>query len=169
MGKRIGWWVLCFVITPIILVGCGQVEISESVGTPVPVSTPKLARPMHDLAILAAEINPPIGNSLSLAEGLSAFELVIAVENRGLVAERDILLEAWLKDLTSPAGAILLNGRTVLPYLAPGEVEVGRIKAAGVVQLSSKYELEVVIRPAPDESYLGNNSKKYTISVTLPR
>ncbi len=162
---------LCLALAAISLsvVGCGQVKVSEAASYSTPGPEAAGARPQHDLAVLAAEIDPPLDGAISFPSGTANFQLLVAVENRGSQPERDVIVEAWLRGPQAGESAVLLSGRTITPYLAPGQVEVATLTASGVIPLYDTYGLVVSVRPAPGETYVGNNTSEYQISVTLPR
>jgi len=153
------------VFAGLLLSGCGQISISQAVGTPLASTS---ARPQHDLAILGAEINPPLDGAISLTDGTTNFELQVAVENRGTSAERDVIVEGWLKAPGADDSSVLMSQRAIVPYIAPGEVKVAKLTATGVVPILPAYVLVVSVRPVLFEANLGNNTSQYEISVGLP-
>jgi hypothetical protein len=149
------------------LVGCAEVEVSQA-GTPEAFSNDAPSWPEHDLAFLGAEMDPPLSGAISYPEGSASFRLLVAVENRGRQAERDVIVEAWLKSSAGGREKVLLSGTSIAPYLAPGQVQVVELPASGVVPILSSYVLEVSVRPSPQETYLDNNTSEYEISVSPP-
>ena len=163
------FWI-SLVIVGLWLVGCGQVEISEPL--PAPGSPKNLAadRPEHDLAVLGAEVDPPLDGTVRPIDGINTItrQLLVAVENRGGQPERDVIVEAWLKAPNGRDEVVILNGKTIIPYLAPGEVKVAKVSASGVIPVLSSYLIVVTVRPVPSEAYVGNNTNQYQVTVLLP-
>lgn len=150
------------------LTGCGQVRVSQAANTPEAWRGTAPEWPEHDLAFLGAEVDPPLAGAIGYPDGDTRFQLLVAVENRGRQAERDVIVEAWLKAPAGQRGKVLISGSTIAPYLAPGQVEVVRLPASGVVPILPSYVLEVSVRPGPQETYLDNNTGEYEIVITPP-
>ncbi|NPV08852.1 MAG: hypothetical protein HPY83_12940 [Anaerolineae bacterium] len=152
----------------LVLIGCGQVRVSQAAKTPEARRGSAPVWPEHDLAFLGAEIDPPLAGAIGYPDGDTRFQLLVALENRGRQAERDVIVEAWLRAPAAQGGRVLISGSTIAPYLAPGQAEVVRLPASGVVPILPSYILEVSVRPGPQETYLDNNSGEYEIAITPP-
>ena len=157
-----------FALANLLQVGCGQVQVSESPPMPIPMETPATGRPEHDLAILGAEVDPPLDGANRLMGGAVSFQLLVAVENRGSQPERDVIVEAWLKAPSGREEVVILNGKTIVPYLAPGEVRVAKVSASGAIPVLSSYTIAVTVRPVRFETNVGNNTNQYQVFVLLP-
>ncbi|MHB0877240.1 MAG: hypothetical protein ACYC5O_14475 [Anaerolineae bacterium] len=155
------------VVCAMLVAACSSVRVVES-PTRAAAGVPTAGRPNHDLAILAAEIYPPLEALLQTSAGRSDLQLTVAIENRGSVAERDVIVEAWLRAPGGGADALLLTAKTIVPYVTPGEVEVAKLTASGDIPLLQSYTLEVSVRPVPSETLLTNNTSVYSISVSVP-
>ena len=149
----------------VLVLSCGQVKITEAPQTFIASEAAPLGRPEHDLAVLGAEMNPQLDGVLRAPRGAATFQLLVAVENRGTQPERDVIVEAWLE---SDGDQILLTSKTIVPYVAPGEVAVARLSATGVIAIMPCYVMTVSVRPVPFETYVGNNTSEYEIAVSAP-
>jgi hypothetical protein len=163
---RLARW-LGLAVCGLLLMGCGQVEVSEAPRTPVAAAAARDSRPEHDLSVLAAEISPPLSELVHSANGAVSLQLLVAIENRGGLAERDVIVEAWL-EAGQGGGPVILTAKTIVPYLAPGEVKVAKLNATGVITIMPSYVMTVSARPVPFETYVGNNTCEYGISVSVP-
>jgi hypothetical protein len=151
----------------LLLSGCGQIQISQDGSTPVAGTSATNSRRAHDLAVLGAEISPPLDGAISLTDGATSFELQVAIENKGSSPERDVIVEGWLQAPDANGASVLVSRRAIVPYIAPGEVKVAKLAASGVVPILSSYTLVVSVRPVLSETYIGNNTSEYQISVNL--
>lgn len=159
---------LGLVLCGAMLAGCSQVVISQSPNKGATLEHGTTARPQHDVAVLGAEISPPLDGAIRLTEGRANFQLLVAVENRGTQPARDVIVEAWLKAPGDKADGAIVTGRTIVPYLAPGEVGLARLSQAAAVPVLPSYVLVVSARPVPLETNVANNTSRYEVSVTLP-
>ncbi|MGQ9554195.1 MAG: hypothetical protein ACUVWR_08800 [Anaerolineae bacterium] len=166
-AKRYVLWI-SLAIVGLWLTGCGQVRVSEPLQAPGFPGGLAADRPEHDLAVLAVEVDPPLDSVVRPISGAINFQLLVAVENRGDQAERDVIVEAWLKAPNGRDEVVILNGKTIVPYLAPGEVKVAKVSASGVIPMLSSYLIVVTVRPVPSETYVGNNTSQYQVTVSLP-
>ncbi len=146
--------------------GCGSVEIREA-GTP-DADAVRIAdvSPERDLAVGSLEISPDLSQAIGLSDGSTVLRLQTTVENRGRVEETDVLVEAWLRAPARYGGMVLLQAAEVVPSIEAGSAQPVQLQASGVVPILSAYVLEVSVRPARQEQYLGNNVAQYEIAVS---
>lgn len=160
-GSKRFW--IALALCALLAASCGSVRVVEAPTPAAAVAT--VGRPSHDLAILAAEINPSLDAVLQSRTKPSDLQLTVAVENRGSAAERDVIVEAWLR---TNSQTVLLSAKTIVPLVNPGEIAVAKLSASGDIPLMSSYSLEVSIRPVPAETSITNNTSTYSISVSVP-
>lgn len=147
---------------------CAPVSVVES-PTEVAAVAVTSERPAHDLAILGAEISPSLEAAFQGDPSQLSLQLMVAVENRGSLAASDVIVEAWLRAPGGQPATALLSAKTIVPYVRPGEVEVAKLTAAAAdIPRLQSYVLEVSVRPSAGETYVGNNTSQYSISVSAP-
>lgn len=167
MRARASWLRTGLAVFALVVTACGSVRVVES-PTRATAATPAAGRPAHDLAVLGAEINPPLETALQQSATGASLQLLVAVENRGSVAEADVIVEAWLRAPGEHADTVLLSAKTIIPYVTPGEVEIARLTTDGQIPRLQAYTLVVSVRPAPMETFIDNNTHEYSIAVSLP-
>lgn len=148
------------------MTGCSAVEVHEAPGEHVHVTELVGEAPERDLAVSGLEIDPDLSRAIGLPGGSTNFRLLATVENRGRVDESEVLVEAWLRAPAGHGGMVLMQGAEVVPSLPAGESQVVQLDASGVVPILTSYVLEVSVRPARQEQYLGNNVAQYEITVS---
>ncbi len=146
--------------------GCSAVQIEESSHPNVPAAPLAEERPERDLALTGLTIAPDLSRAIDVPGGATSLWLQVTVENRGTVDETEVLVEAWLRAPAQQGGMVLLQGVEMAPLLPAGESQVMQITASGLVPILPSYVLEVSVRPALQEQYLGNNVVHYEIFVS---
>jgi hypothetical protein len=149
------------------LAGCAQVQVIDAdrpTETPTPYSELTSQREPRDLAILGIEFNPPLRYEEVVAAG--RMTMLVAVENRGLLAEANVQVEARL---VGAGDSDLLADRTEqLDVIAPGEVRLVRFDSLSLVPYRPSYLLTVIVSPAAGEANLADNQRTYKLSVSVP-
>lgn len=147
------------------LSGCGGgAKVTEQLPAPLAeISMAESALPAaHDLAILAIDFSPPL-ECKELWADQGQVTLLIAVENRGLCQEKEVRVCARLSDCHSTE--TLLRQSTMLPALAPGQVQVVRFAGVSNVPYRPAYRLQVEVSPAEGERALDNNARTYELTI----
>ena len=118
----------------------------------------------HDLAILAIDFNPPL-DTITAIQDLDGIQLLIAVENSGLVVERDLTVRVELRlDNRDPSPALV---RAVsIDEIAPGEIKVLRLRGLSEIPIRSEYWLKVRVLQAAGEENLANNQRIYRLQLS---
>jgi hypothetical protein len=153
--------VLILLLALVVLPGCtSAVEVLQPMAaTPQPVAT--VAPCAHELAILAVDFDPPLNYTRIVSNG--GVTLLVAVENRGLSEEKEVLVSARLWD---PADQRELVGETVcVRSLAAGEVLVVRFTQVSQLPRRDNYQLIVQIGPTAGETDTADNVRTYDIVV----
>lgn len=121
----------------------------------------------HNLAILAIDFDPPLNYQEIMAcksrgEGIT---LLVAVENTGVSAERDVLVRAKLSERLSET--VYVEKQGTIETIAPGEIKIVHLRDTDV-PFSFEYTLSVSIVPVPGEKRLDDNFKSYDLLITQP-
>ncbi len=161
--QRRFWLGLVLLAAALILPGCApHIEVLQSPGpTPWPVAT--VAPERHALAVRGVDFDPPLDVFQTTTSG--GVTLLVAVENRGLSAERDVRVTARLVDPGNLRE--LLNETVTLPILAPGEVWIARFTQVSDLPRLPSYRLLVHIEPVQGEADTADNSASYDIVVHM--
>lgn len=119
----------------------------------------------HNLAILAVDFDPPLNYQEIMAcksrgEGIT---LLVAVENAGVHAERDVLVRARLSDRSSET--VYVEKQGTIEIIAPGEIKIVHLRDTDV-PFSFEYTLSVSIVPVPGEKRIDDNFKSYDLLIT---
>lgn len=150
-----------------LLSGCVQVQVTAEVpnaATPTPYTQLESPRESRDLAILGIEFNPPLRAEEVVAAGRLA--MLVAVENRGLSEESQVVVEA---SLTGAGEAEALVKRSeILKSIAPGEVRLVRFESLALLPYRSAYVMTVSVPPLPNETRTADNVRSYRLSLTVP-
>ena len=148
------------------LAGCVQVQVTDAdrpTTTPTPYSELTSPREARDLAILGIEFNPPLRYEEVVSAG--RMTMMVAVENRGLMAEADVQVEARL--VGTGDGDELIRRTERVDAIAPGEVRVVGFDNLSLVPYRPAYILTVTVNPATDETRLSDNQRTYRLSVSV--
>jgi hypothetical protein len=149
-----------------LVAGCVQVQVTDvdrATSTPTVYGELTPPREVRDLAILGIEFNPPLKYEEVLAAG--RLTLLVAVENRGLVVENNVLVEARLADVTD--SDVLARRSERLDTLAPGEVRLVRFDSLALIPYRSAYLMTVSVTPAPGETHTLDNQRSYRLAVSV--
>ncbi|MDH7487903.1 MAG: hypothetical protein QHH80_00125 [Anaerolineae bacterium] len=120
--------------------------------------------PEHDIAVLAIDFDPPLDTIRSL-DDLKAVSLLVAVENTGLVSERNVVVRAELRlDNREPSPALVRTA--TVEQLAPGEVKVIRMQGLSEIPIRSEYWLRVRATPVLGETDITDNQRIYRLQLT---
>lgn len=169
------WWqrriaVACLatlLLTSPLLAGCVQVQVTDEgrdAATPTPYTELAFPREARDLAILGIEFNPPLRFDEIIAARRVA--LVVAIENRGLAVESQVVVDAWLTG--SGETQELIKRSEILESIAPGEVQLVRFESMSLLPYRSAYVMTVSVTPAPGETRTSDNQRSYRLSVSVP-
>jgi len=148
-----------------LLTGCTQFQIETRqldvfTATPHDVSA---RPPEHDVAVLAIDFDPPLDAIRSL-DDLKAVSLLVAVENTGLTAERNVVVRAELR-LDNREPSPLLTRIATVEQLAPGEVKVVRLQGLSEIPIRSEYWLKVRAVPVLGETDVTDNQRIYRLQL----
>jgi hypothetical protein len=158
---------LALLLATPLLAGCVQVQVTDDNREPV---TPTLygeltsPREVRDLAILGIEFNPPLQFQEVIAAG--KVTLLVAVENRGLIVEEGVVVEAHLVGANETD--VLVRRADRIGTLAPGEVKLIRFENMALVPYRPAYVLTVAVAPASGESRVTDNQRSYRLQVSVP-
>lgn len=157
------------VLSATLLSGCIKIQVIDR----TPSSPDRAAEPGgdraedHDLAVLAVDFDPPLEYEEIMAqkdrgEGLT---LLVAVENMGSVAERDVAVEVELSK--DGAATLFLHKQGVIDEIAPGEIKIIHFEDTEI-PFSYQYLLRVHVAPVGEETRLDNNQKSYDLLIAQP-
>ena len=149
--------------------GCVDVEVidrSASAPSSVIVSRQNSIEE-HNLAILAVDFDPPLNYQEIMAcksrgEGIT---LLVAVENAGVHAERDVLVRARLSQRSSEM--VYVEKQGMIETIAPGEIKIVHLRDTDV-PFSFEYTLSVSVVPVAGEKRFDDNFKSYDLLITQP-
>jgi len=150
----------------VLLSGCVEVQVVE----PAPSDTPGLSvSPLsaeegdHDLAVMAAVLDPPLEYEQLILRRQSV-TLLVAIENKGASTERNVTVHA---NLTSPRDAKLsLSQEATIASIAPGEIQIVRFARLQEIPYYTAYRLEVSVDAVAGELDLGDNGKVYDVRIS---
>ena len=150
----------------VLLSGCVEVQVVE----PAPSDTPDLiVSPLpsgegdHDLAVMAAVLDPPLQYQQLILRRQSV-TLLVAIENRGASTERNVTVRA---SLTSPRDPKLnLSQEANVVSIAPGEIQIVRFARLQEIPYTTAYRLEVSVDPVAGELDLSDNGKVYDVRLS---
>jgi len=114
------------------------------------------------LAVLTVEFDPPLDYQQLIFRRQSV-TLLVAVENLGNTAERDVTVRAELSSPENPD--LLLTQGASVASIAPGEIQVVHFSRLGEIPYHQAYHLEVMVDPVAGESELGDNRKAFDIQI----
>ncbi|MBN1661748.1 MAG: hypothetical protein JXA93_25365 [Anaerolineae bacterium] len=163
-ARTLLWLTSTLALMLVFLVGCAEVEVIDT--TPeaeVGVFTSPLSeQSKHDLAVMTVEFDPPLSYQQLIARRQSV-ALLVVVENRGTITEREVVVEA---KLTSPQDSTLsIAQEAVVGGIAPGEIRIVRFRRLDDIPYHETYRLEVAVEPVSGESNLSNNRKAFEIQI----
>ena len=162
---RVAFFVL--LLAAVVLSGCVDVEVvdrSASALNSVAVSD-RAVTEEHDLAVLAVDFDPPLNYQEIVAcksrgEGIT---LLVAVENTGVSAEQNVLVQAGLSERSSKT--VYVEKQGTIDTIAPGEIKIVHLRDTDI-PFSFEYTLSVSIVPVAGETRLEDNSKTYDLLIT---
>ena len=167
-GKRMGVFApAILVLAALALSGCIQIQVIDRT-PPAPELTMVPAKVAeHNLAVLAVDFDPPLEYEEIVAakkrgEGIT---LLVAVENTGLNAEQNVVVQVEL--FKGPEGMQILKQEGVIEAIAPGEIKICRFKDTSI-PFSNEYRLKVYVVPVAGETQLADNQKSYDLLITQP-
>jgi hypothetical protein len=160
----------CTIAVPILIIVCltllgcqSSIEIVTPAATsvlPIVTAVPQA----HAVAIVGVDFDPALDYNQILSNG--GITLLVAVENRGLTAETNVVLEARLLDMADKAGPReLLNDMVTIRSLAPGEVHVVRFNQVADLPVRERYKLVTELSPVRGERELSDNVRSFDILV----
>lgn len=129
---------------------------------PLPVAT--VAPAEHSVAIIGVDFDPPLDYAQIIASG--GLTLLVAIENRGLLAEPYLEATARLLDPDeADVAAVLLDETLIARDLAPGEIRVLRFTQVRTLPPRTRYELVVQLSDVPGDVASEDNVRRYDILV----
>jgi hypothetical protein len=150
----------------VLLMGCQPlievVQPASPLGSPL-MPPPTVAPDERGLAILGVEFDPPLEAGQILSRG--GVTLLVALENRGLVAETSAHVTARLSDPDAIRPSDLARETITVRNLEPGELRVVRFAQVTDLPLRSRYTLTVEVLPVSGERDMDDNSRTYDIVV----
>lgn len=163
--RRLRVVIMLSLLLTVVLTGCTQIRIeTRPLDTFNAVAQDVSAKiHEHDLAVLAIDFDPPLDTIVSVQD-LNGVQLLIAVENSGLVVERDLTLVAELRlDSRDPVPALVRV--TSIDQIAPGEAKVVRLRGLSEIPIRSEYWLKVRISPVLGEEDIADNQRIYRLQL----
>jgi hypothetical protein len=160
------WLVVALASILVGLGGCAEVEVVDSTpaaaspdlfGSPLPAGQEK-----HDLAVMAADVDPPL-NYQQLILHRQSVALLVVIENMGSGTERGITVQAQLTSPEDPSLSLTREARVT--SIAPGEIQIVRFSRLGEIPYRQTYRLEVTVVPLPGETDVVNNRKAFDIQI----
>ncbi len=129
---------------------------------PMPIAT--VAPAARSIAIIGVDFDPPLDHAqIVLGGGLT---LLVAIENRGLMAEPEVEVTARLLDpVEADEPSILLHETISARDLAPGELRVLRFTEVRALPVRTCYELVVQLGQVEGDADLADNIRSYDILV----
>jgi hypothetical protein len=155
---------LILILVSLTLLGCqSSIELVTPAATPVlPIVT--VVPQAHAVAIVGVDFDPALNYNQILSNG--GVTLLVAVENQGLAAETNVVLEARLLDMVDEAGPReLLDDTVIIRSLAPGEVHVARFNQVTDLPVRERYKLVAELSPVRGERELSDNVRSFDILV----
>jgi hypothetical protein len=148
-----------------VLTGCTQIQIEtrpfDVLNTAAQAVPERPAE--HDLAILAIEFDPALDTITSIQD-LNGVHLLVAVENSGLVVERDVAVVVELRlDNKDPSPALVRISK--IDQIAPGEVKIIRLRGLSEIPFRPEYWLKVRVSPVVGEDDTADNQRFYRLQV----
>jgi hypothetical protein len=148
------------------LAGCVEVKVVDStpaVTAPDTSVNPQAAdAPVHNLAVLTVDFDPPLSYQ-QLIKRRQSVTLLVVVENTGSETERDVTVRAELTTLEDPE--LLLTRGASVASIAPGEIQVVRFARLGDIPYHQSYRLEVSVDPVDGEGNTNDNRKAFDIQI----
>lgn len=164
--RRLRVAVLLSALLLTVLTGCTQFQVEtrqlDALTTTAQDVSARL--PQHDVAVLAIDFDPPLETIQSLSD-LETVSLLVAVENTGLAAERNVVVRAELRLDNREPSPVLVRTATV-EQLAPGEVRVIRLQGLSEIPIRTEYWLRVRAIPVVGESDITDNQRIYRLQLT---
>lgn len=127
---------------------------------------PSERAPNRDLAVISVDFDPPL-RLISPNTSPSEVSLLVAVDNKGKLPERHVVVNAVLR--SQPADELLVNRQVVVPHLAPGQAEVVRFAGFPSIPIRSGYLVTVTLEPVPGEEVLFNNTMTMPLQIVMSR
>jgi hypothetical protein len=164
-ARTLLWLTSTLALMLMFLAGCAEVEVIDT--TPEAGEVEVFASPLseeskHDLAVMTVEFDPPLNYQQLIARRQSV-ALLVVVENRGTITEREVVVEA---SLTTPQdNALSITQEAIVDHIAPGEIRIVRFGRLDDIPYHETYHLEVAVEPVSGESILGNNRKAFEIQI----
>jgi hypothetical protein len=166
-SRWIPWCVTSMLMLVLVtLAGCVEVKVVDT--TPAAATPDTYSSPLpagandHDLAVLTADLDPPL-NYQQLILRRQAVTLLVAVENTGSSTERDVTVRAELSTPEDPN--LQITQGASIASIAPGEIQVVRFARLGEIPYHQIYRLEMKVDPVAGESNLGDNRKAFDIQI----
>ena len=149
--------------------GCINIQLIDrtpSTIEPTP-SIPEHDIEEHNLAVLAVDFDPPLNYEDIVArrntgEGIT---LLVAVENTGATAERDVSVEVTLSK--EEGNTLFLHKEGSIDAIAPGEIKLVHFKDTEI-PFSYEYQLRVHVAAVDGETRVTDNVKSYDLLITQP-
>jgi hypothetical protein len=155
-----------FVMVVGALGGCAwSVEQVQEGSSASPLAAATVTPSEHELVIAGVDYDPPIDKSGTVnADG--GVTLLVALANRGMVAERDVRVTARLADpQLPPSYADLLVDSVTVPSLKRGEVRQVRFTHLTDVPIRDRYLLTVQVDRVAGETDIRDNVRSYNIAL----
>jgi len=149
--------------------GCAQIRIMEQdtgldILAPAPITVGTATGAAHDISIMGIDFAPPLQQT---AQALSSnkITLLVAIENKGVQVENNVVVEARLLSGTQES---LLQGVSRVEAIAPGEVKIASFSDFSPVSLKPDYQLAIHVPGVPGETRLADNDKHFRLQIVGP-
>jgi len=149
--------------------GCAQLRVVDQdtgvdIAVPAPITVGTVTGAAHDIAIMGIDFTPPLQQT-EQALSSSKLTLLVAIENKGVQVESNVVVEARLLSGTKES---LLQGVSSLEAIAPGEVKIASFSDFSLVSLKPDYQLAVHVPGVPGETRLADNDKHFRLQIVGP-
>lgn len=132
--------------------------------SPLPQPIATVAPAAHAIALIGVDFDPPLEQFRITAS--ASLTLLVAVENRGLLAEPQVAVTARLWDPAVADAPVMLLDETVLAReVASGEVRIVRFSEVQRLPVRNRYVLEVAVTSAAGDAFMEDNVRRYDIVV----
>jgi len=148
--------------------GCAQIRIMEQdtgldILAPAPITVGTATGATHDIAIMGIDFAPALKAEQILSS--NKITLLVAIENKGVQVENNVVVEARLLSGTQEA---LLQGVSRVEAIAPGEVKIASFSDFSSISLKPDYQLAIHVPGVPGETRLADNDKHFRLQIVGP-
>ena len=173
MSRRQGIFLLvALLVAPgLLALGCEDGKIARvaaekamSRQAPVTVAASRPKAPLHDLAVISLDFDPPL-RLLQIDRSTTDVALLAAVDNKGESAERQVVVTATLR--SQEENEVLTQRRQVVEHLSAGQATIVRFDGFARIPRRSGYVLTVTVEAVAGEADVANNTKTVPLQLVL--